>query len=218
MKAPMKTNARLRLFTFLLAGAVALPALAFEYPLSSTSIREAYFISRENQQKREKFFATYTKLLPMPRAGPHIAVIQLETPFVVVVERAAQAISNYHAQDAEQEFLDKPGVFCVRVRIELTEAYGWTVPSPPGTIRLRPDDFWREFKVRLIQKDEIPSQSVHGSPIYSLADESGSSQLIGAWMVHDYNAEKVKSALATVGVIPPEGEKVEVTFDLDELR
>jgi hypothetical protein len=145
-------------------------------------------------------------------------VIQLETPFVVVVERAAQAISNYHAQDAEQEFLDKPGVFRVRVRIELTEAYGWTAPSPPGTIRLRPDDFWREFKVRLIQKDEIPSQSVHGSPIYSLADESGSSQLIGAWMVHDYNAEKVKSALATVEVIPPEGEKVEVTFDLDELR
>jgi hypothetical protein len=218
MKAPMKTNARLRLFTFLLAGAVALPALAFEYPLSSTSIREAYFIGRENQQKREKFFATYTKLLPVPQAGPHIAVIQLETPFVVVVERAAQAISNYHAQDAEQEFLDKPGVFRVRLRIELTAAYGWTVPSPPGTIRLRPDDFWREFKVRLIQKDEIPSQSVRGSPIYTSIDEAGSSRLVGAQMELEYDAEKIASGRVTVAVIPPEGEKVEVTFDLDELR
>jgi len=214
----MKTNARLRLFTFLLAVAVALPALAFEYPLSSTSIREAYFIGRQDQQKREKFFATYTKLLPVPQSGPHIGVIQLETPFVVVVERTAQAISNYHAQDAEQEFTDKPGIFRVRIRIDLTASYGWTMPAPRGGIRLRPDDFWKDFKVRMLQDEEIPSQSVHGSPIYSLADESGSSQLIGAWIVLDYNAEKVKSALATVEVIPPEGEKVEVTFDLDELR
>ena len=214
----MKANARLKLFTFLLVGTVALPALAFEYPLSSTSIREAYFLGRASQQRREKFFSQYSKLLPPPKTGPQIALVQLETPFVVVIERAAQSVANYFAQDAEQEFTDKPGIFRVRIRIDLTASYGWTMPGSSGGIRLRPDDFWKDFKVRMLQDEEIPSQSVHGSPIYSLADESGSSQLIGAWMVLDYNAEKVKSALATVEVIPPEGEKVEATFDLDELR
>jgi hypothetical protein len=214
----MKANARLRLVTLLLAFALTFPALAFEYPLSSTTIRDAYFLGREDQQKREKFFAAYTKLLPVPQVGPHIAVIELETPFVVVVERAAQAISNYHAQDAEQEFLNKPGVFRVRLKINLTDSYGWTLPSPPGAIRLRPGDFWREFKVRLIQKDEIPSKSMQGSPIYASMDEAGSSRLVGAQMVLEYDAEKISSRPATVVVIPPEGDKVEVPFDLDELR
>jgi hypothetical protein len=214
----MKTSARLRIFIFLLTGVVAIPALAFEYPLSSTSIREAYFIGKEDQQKREKFFATYTKLPPVPQAGPHIAIVQLETPFVVVVERAAQAVSGYHAPDAEQEFMGKPAVVRARLQINLTDSYGWTVPSPPGTIRLRPDDFWRDCRVHLIQKDEIPPKSVRGNPIYASMHEAGSWRLVGAQMELEYDAENITSRPATVVVIPPEGEKVEVTFNLDQLR
>jgi len=214
----MNSGTRFRLGVLLLAAAIALPALAFEYPLSSTSIREAYFLGRADQDRREKFFRQYMRFLPDPGNGPQIALVELETPFVVVVERSAQSVANYYAQDAEQEFTDKPGIFRVRIRIDLTATYGWSMPGPHGSIRLRPDDFWKDFKVRLLQDEEIPPKSVRGEPIYSIGDEGGSSHLIGAWMVLDYNGDKVKSASATVEVIPPMGDTVDVDFPLDELR
>jgi len=215
---PRNSGPRFRFGALLLIAAVALPALAFEYPLSSTSIRDAYFLGRAGQQRREKFLSQYTRFLPAPATGPQVALVQLETPFVVIVDRSARSIANYYAQDAEKEFTDKPGIFRVRIRIDLTESYGWNMASTPGTIRLRPGDFWKEFKIKLIQGREISLKALHGDPIYTSSDDGGASYLSGAWIVADYDAEEVKDAAATVEVIPPEGEKVDVGFPLDELR
>jgi hypothetical protein len=210
----MKIQTHLGVLAVLTALAVALPALAYDYPLSPEAVREAYMLGKADSMKRAEFFAKYTQQFPLPKTGSHVASIQLETPFAVVVEHTTQAI-NYYAPDAAQEFSGKPGVFRVHVQIDLTESYGAFMPSMSGGRRLRPGDFWRDFKIRLIQGKEIHARSVHGAPLYTGGDAS---VLSGAEVDLEYDAAKVKSDNATVEVVTPDGQDVKATFDLGTLR
>jgi len=217
----MNSRAQWKLPVLLLAIALAglQPALAFEYPLSSDTIREAYFLGKSSAEKRAAFLAKYRRDLPAPATGPDISVVEIQTPFSVVVTRASSAISNYFAPDAEEEFLGKPGVFRVHVEIDLTASYGWQIVGKDGGIRSRPDDFWRDFKIQLTQKgEEIPSQRVDGQPIYDSGEDEGT-WLAGATVEIEYDPAKIDSATpATVDVFTPDGQDVQTTFDLAELR
>jgi hypothetical protein len=216
-EAAMKSYPRLVPSTFLLTLVVALPALAYEYPLSDSAIRDAYFLGKSSNAKLSELFEKYTKRPPVPNKGPHIASVILETPYVGVVEHSREML-NYSAPAAEKDFLGKPAVFRLRVQIDLTDSYGWQIPSPAGTIHMRPDDFWKDFTVRLVQKEEIPSKSLRGTPIYSFGGDGGASVLTGATIELTYDAEKIQSEDAKVEVLAPGGEEVEVTFDLAALR
>jgi hypothetical protein len=216
-EAAMKPTSRLGLSISLLTLAIALPALAYEYPLSDSAIRDAYFLGKSSSDKISELFDKYTQKPPVPKTGAHIASVVLETPYLGVVEHSREML-NYSAPAAEKDFLGKPAIFRLRVQIDLTDSYGWQIPSPPGTIHMRPDDFWKDFAVRLVQKEEIPSKSLRGSPIYSSGGEGSPSVLTGALIELTYDAEKIKSEDAKVEVLTPTGEEVEVTFDLATLR
>ena len=54
------------------------------------------FLARPIARKELNFFANYTQHPPLPETGPYVSMIQLETPFAVIVERTAQAL-NYNA-------------------------------------------------------------------------------------------------------------------------
>ena len=112
--------------------------------------------------------------------------------------------------------MGKPGFFRVHVEIDFTDSYGAQLPSVTGGVRFRPDDFWRDFKVQLIQGKEIHTRTVHGTPIYD--DGASISGLIGAKVDLEYDAAKVKSDDATVEVVTPDGQDVKATFDLGTLR
>ena len=197
---------------------IARRAAAHEYPLSSTAIREAYFLGKESDAKRDEFFANYTQRSPMPKAGPHVSRIRLETPYAVVVERtASQALANYVAGDAEEEFLGKPAVFRLRVRIDLTSTYPAQSATEAG-LRSRHEDFWRDFRIRLRQHAEIAPTNVRGQPIYSIGSELGGSMLLGAEVELEYDASKIQSAPATVEVDTPDGQHVRAEFNLAKLR
>jgi hypothetical protein len=217
METAMRFDARFGLLIFLVTPAIAIPALAYDYPLSDSAIRDAYFLGKSSDDKISEMFEKYTQRPPAPERGAHIASVVLETPYVRVVEHSRKML-NYSAPAAEEDFLGKPGMFLLRVQIDLTDSYGWQIPSPAGTIRLRPDDFWKDFTVRLIQKEEIPSKSLRGNPIYSSGGEGASSVLIGAMVELTYDAEKIKSDDAKVEVCGPDGQKVEAVFDLAALR
>jgi len=212
----MKT--RTRVTTFLLLGTIAvaivLPAGAYDYPLSPEAVREAYMLGKADGAKRADFFARYTHHLPLPATGPHIAIVQLETPFAVVVDHTTQAL-NYYAPDAAEEFAGKPGIFRVHVEIDLTESYGALRSSTDGVAHLRSPDFWQDFKIRLMQGKEIHARTVHGSPIYLAGDGT---VLSGADVDLEYDAAKIKSDAATVEVIAPDGQNVKARFDLATLR
>ncbi len=211
----MKTKAHFGSFACLIALVIALPALAYDYPLSSEAVREAYMLGKADSAKRVDFFAKYTQRLPLPKTGPHVAMIQLETPFAVVVEHTAQAF-NYYAPDAAEEFAGKPALLRVRVEIYFTDSYNAHLPSITGGVRLRSSDFWHDFKIRLIQDKEIHAQTIHGSPIYSSSNSA--SVLRGAAIDLEYDAAKIKSDDATVDVVKPDGQEVKATFDLGTLR
>jgi hypothetical protein len=71
----------------LLAVAIVLPAFAYEYPLSSTSLRDAYMLGNRKDEHTVEFLAQYQRELPMPETGPHVATISVKTPYAKVVGR-----------------------------------------------------------------------------------------------------------------------------------
>jgi len=119
----MKPNARPAATITLIIFAIAFPALAFEYPLSSTSIREAYFQGAHADAKLDEFLQRYTANPPMPKTGQfHISMIRMQTPYEQVVERVMQNF-NYDEQSAQRDFTEKPVAFRVRVEIHTTPSY-----------------------------------------------------------------------------------------------
>jgi hypothetical protein len=191
---------------------------AYEQHLSPTAVREAYFLGQDNDDRTTEFFAKYVHQLPVPKTGPQIAEIEVVTPYAYVVKRARQAPLGYTAQQAEKDFLDHPAKFFVRVRINLTPSYPALIPERSGgtaVVKSRGPDFWRDFKVRVIQEGrEIPPRSVSGSPIYEL--DGG--QLTGAEIQLKFDAAQIASEAVRITVVPPEGERVETEFDLTKLK
>ncbi|HEX4004409.1 MAG TPA: hypothetical protein VHX36_17275 [Candidatus Acidoferrales bacterium] len=193
------------------------PAFGLRYPLSSRDIREAYFLGKGSPEKRLAFLAKYRRDFPTPAAGPHVSTIEIVTPYSYVVNHAWRTF-NYLAPDAEEEFLGKPALFRIRVRIDLTASYGAQIPSKDGGFRARPDDFGKDFKVRFTQKDEIHPQTSIAQPIYQAGDDGGS-WLVGNTIRLEYDPTDVDASMpARVEVITPDGQDVQTTFDLAELR
>jgi hypothetical protein len=202
----MKASSRLGLTILLIAATAAQPLAAFDYPLSSKAIREAYFLGAGDAGKRAEFFGKYTKRFPVPKTGPYLAMIEFETPYVVIAERVSQNVSNYFAQDAEQEFLGKPAICRLRVQIYFRGSYSWPITRPRT-----------DYTIRLKQHGrEISRKTSSSEPLYSSGDFP---VLIGIEMDLEYDAEKIESAApATVEVLSPDGQEIRETFDLAKLR
>ncbi len=200
--------------------ALTVSAAAYEFPVSDYSIREAYFLGNRKDQKADKFLSQYVKRLPLPKFGPHIAEIELRTPYQQIVLRARKAPDGYSSQLAREDFRRSPETIIVRVLILLTPTYPAHAPiqavqSEPTV--LRAEDFWREFRLRLYQKSEIQPGKVSGRPIYSSSD-SGPSGLVGAEVEMEFRASDLVEAPARVVVITPTKQRIEAEFDLTMLR
>lgn len=191
---------------------------ALDYPLSSTAIRDAYFIGTRNDDQTADFLSRYTRRFNMPKSGPYVQEIGLDTPFTQII-RHTQAAFNYHAPDAVQEFQGKPLTLCVHVDISLTPSYSPIPEMTAGALYQWVPAFWTDFKVRLIQDKEIPSRNVRGGPVYAYPyPDEGIPYVTGARIELDYDSTKIDSAPLTVEVLTPDGQKVEAPFDLSRLR
>jgi hypothetical protein len=206
------------------AGALllALPVLAYQYPLSTNDIRDAYFMGARNDEFTAAFFADYSKHLPAPQSGPDVDQISIDTPYTQIVRRSMGAV-NYNSVEAVEEFDGKPMIFRVFVRFYFTDTYNPApLPHADGIslIPLAYPDFWDDFKVRLIQDKEIRPKSVRGAPIYPiLTDVDGPPPLpIGGTIELEYDPAKIDTADATVEVITPDGQDIQVPFPLSQLR
>ncbi len=195
----------------------AITALAFAYPLSSTAIRDAYFLGNRNDEQTADYLSKYAHHFPMPKSGPYVQEISVDTPFTQVV-RHSQAAWNYHAPSAVEEFQDKPLPLRVHVDIVLTPSYS-PIPETAGTNLYQwVPDFWNDFKVQFIQdKKEIPARNRRGGPIYAYAD-FGVPYITGAGIELEYDPEKIESEPVDIDVLTPDGQKIETTLDLGRLR
>jgi hypothetical protein len=224
--ATVATSARhrvalsLALASFLLCQSL----FAIQTPLSETAVREAYFLGQRHDQSVSDFFAKYAKALPAPRFGPDIAVIRLLTPYAQVVSLSANHTGNYSAQQAEREHNPDSETVLILVDIYFTDSYGpfLIVPnsSRSGTaadLTPRPSDFWHDFDVSVTSEAHtIHPKNTSGQPIYSCSE--GGCTLVGATITLTFVASKFPSDSVTVNVAPPEGDDVNVDFDLTSFR
>jgi hypothetical protein len=212
----MKPSSPFRIFAFIVILGMALPALAFDYPLSSTSIRDAYFFGKRHTSVTTAPFKQYTHFLPAGQSAARVQAISLETPFVQVAERSGAAF-NYYAQDAAQEFTDQDLPFRVLVTVDLSGAYPQSKSSRPNFLGFPLPDFCRAFDVQLVQSKPIPEKSRRVYLLYS-DGATGFNGITGAVLELDYDAEAIDSTDTTIKVATPDGQQVETTFDLTQLR
>jgi hypothetical protein len=202
----MKTILRSALSLLLVGVAVAPPVSALDYPLSSSAIREAYFLGSGDPDKRAQFFDKYAKHYPIAKSAQYIGSVRFETPYYVIAEYVSQvsAYGSYHAPDAEQQFLGKPEI--CRVRIEIF--YGNS--NLPGA-RIQTN-----YTIQLQQHDKkIPFTQTWTEGMLS-ADDDGP---VGMFVTAEYNADDIDSAApATVEILSPDGTTLSEDFDLDSLR
>ena len=198
---------------------------AMDSPLSEEAVRDAYFLGQHHDQSFADFLNKYSKFLPMPKTGPYIASISFLTPFALLAQESNQRIQNYSAQQAEQDHRSQDEIVRIVIRIQLTETYRALIPTPTGSksdspigFAKRPDDFWKDFEVQVVDKDKtlVPLSS-SGDPFYS-CDNDGGCILSGATLQFESPAKAFKSEAPTVQVTPPEGDPVSVPFDLSRLR
>jgi hypothetical protein len=207
----MKKNARFRLFAPLLILAIALPALAYECPLTSDAIREAYFLGTGPKSKEAGFYDPYARRLTIPKTAPPTSFVTIDTPYLQVAEHSRDA-TNYSSQDAVKDFFDKPAVFRVFVDIYFSPARPKSGAS--GTSGLSDD-----VEVKLIQHGkEIASQSSDSWQLTSFRDASTSVESVGEHVQLEYPAEKIDSSRLKIQITTPDGQHAETTFDLAKLN
>jgi len=218
MKPAARSGLGILLGTFVLVSLIALPALALQYPLSSSDIRNAYLLGYAKDLNTTNFFAPYVRELPMPETGPHVARITLKTPYGQLVE-LGQSVFNADVQGAEEEYANRKLPLLVQVGVDLTPTYPdpdtWNSTAPGFPV----PDFQRDFPVQLVQGDKkIGEQSVQVYLLYS-EGEFNISVISGAIIEYRYDPEKIDpDDEVTIVVNTPDDQDVETTFDLGHLR
>jgi hypothetical protein len=198
---------------------------AFDTPLSDEAIREAYFLGQRHDESLTHFLDKYTKHLPPPKTGPHIASITLFTPFALLIQLSSLHSPGYNAQQAVLDHRGQQESVQIIVQILLTDSYPAYIPrqtgSPSGSSTgfvLRPYDFWKDFDVHVFSENkEIISFASSGDPNY-ICEDTGPCTITGATIQLEYLAKSFASDSATVQITPPEGDPVSVDFDLISLR
>jgi hypothetical protein len=197
---------------------------AFDTPLSDTAVREAYFLGQRHDDSLPKLLDKYVLYLQPPKTGPYIQSVSFFTPYVLAALNCSQQVSIYSAQQAQLDHLKNPEVVRVTAQISLTDSYGPYIAAPTGPdphslkgISMRPSDFWRDFRVRVFQKDQMVIPAAANGEAHYQCNEGGCI-LSGATLNFEYPAAAFTEASATVQIDSPEGDPVVVDFDLTAFR
>lgn len=206
----MRQNSALAATAVLILIAAASAWAAEGWDLTSSEVREAYFLGqRRGDERLEKFFKTYVKRLPAPASGPHVAVIELSTPYHQVVKRSWRAVTGYSSQQAARDYKADPDRVLVNVTVNLL---------PGDVAALRDVGFWQNFDARLVQHGQaIFPRRLDGELIY-LNDGSGFGQVIGFELRAEFNTQQVARAPVSVEVITHDQQTVTAQFDLARLK
>jgi hypothetical protein len=198
----------------LLISLIAASAAAYEHPLDSSAIRNAYFLGSSNSES-VNFLSKYKETLPPPKTGPHIAEMEVRTPFAQVVVSSREHSVGYSAQQAEQDYKKDPDTLQLRIQIRFT-----TSPLPPPACQgvdrmISVGVCFHDFEFHFSQSKDLQPIRSYGVPIYSGRD---SSVLAGGDVWFTFRAAEVTSAPLRVTVSTPDGHEVSATLDLAPLR
>jgi hypothetical protein len=195
--------------------------------LTEAEVHEAFTLGQRNDATTASFLAPYIKELATEGAsGPHIAEVEILTPFAQIVDESRQNMMNgYTEQQAERDYHQRGDIVEVRVVLMLPAAYPKQDDNQaPGAnanknTALRPENFWQNFQFMVKQHGKtIPSRSIHNQPIYSTATKDAPAVLDGATVLLEYDAKDIGSELTEVDVVTPDAKTISATFDLKKVR
>jgi hypothetical protein len=204
---------------------------AYEAPLTPAALHEAYVLGQRNDQVTATFLIPYLKQITEGSRAPHIAEIEILTPFAQVVDLSRSFTSGgYPEEQAVREYHQRGDTVVVRIVLMLPAAFPKPEPtadqpsiapqqSPPPNTALRPENFWQNFRFETKQHDKtIATRSVHNKPIYSTPTKDTPAVLDGATVWLEYDAKDVASEETVVEATTPDSKKINLTFDLKRLR
>jgi hypothetical protein len=223
-------RSRLRLGGLLwFAGTVSWSASlrAYEVPLSPAAVHDAWTLGQRNDPATAEFLSPYSKQVTEgAQQVPHVAEIEVLTPFALVLDQSRQNLSGYSEQQALQAYKQRGDTVIVRIRLMLPGAYPQAERSPRAppaaagqNAALRPENFWQSFQFVVKQHGRvIDARSVHNKPVYSSATKASSATLDGQTVWLEFDAKAVASEEIVVEVTTPDAKTVGVGFDLKKLR
>jgi hypothetical protein len=184
----------------LLSFALAIPACAYDVPLTESSIRDAYFLGMRTDGLNFDLVAQYARLVPDLKQGNCTSDIRIETPFLQVAKHARE-VPNYSAQEAVKEFSGKSTPF----RIHLDVCY--ELHAPPNAIKV---------KIFQQKKELIPFS--FESTLYSEATDFGYLPPNGEQIELEFGPSRIESSTLTILIDTPNGQHVSTDFDLQSVR
>ena len=203
---------------------------AYDAPLDKQKIHEAYVLGQRNDKTTGDFLAHYAAQITEPQNGPHIAQIELLTPYAQIVDLCRRkAADGYSEAQANTDYDLHGQTIRVNIMITLPAAYPQTDDSPnpatpppaTGTEKkaMTPENFWQNFQFHLKQNGKaIASSSISSQPIHSTATSNAPSVLDGENVWLEFDVKDVASEPVTVEVLTPEGKTIKAPFDLKTLR
>lgn len=202
------------------------PAGAYEWPLDTRAIHEAWELGQKNDQETGNFLAQYLKKISGRESSPYTAEIEILTPYAQVVDQSREKTTNYSEAQAELDYRHRGNTILVNLVIMLPGAYPTTgkdsrITNPPkeNSHALRPENFWQSFQFNVKQSGKIiPSRSIRKKSINSSATKGAPAALDGANVSLEFNAKDVSSGETVVEVVTPEAKTLRASFDLKTLR
>jgi hypothetical protein len=217
-------------FAFLLCITNGASSAAYEVPLTPAALHEAYILGQRNDEATANFLNPYVKQHNDDSQAPHIAEIEILTPFAQVVDLSRRLTSGYTEEQAVRDYHQRGDTVVVRILLMLPAAYPkpdtpltQTPPPPPQppapSTTLEPENFWQNFRFETKQHGKtIPTRFIRNKPIYSTPTKDTPGVLDGATVWLEYDAKDVASDETVVEVTTPDSKTINATFDLKKLR
>jgi len=123
----MTCDARLRIARLLLAILLCIAnsgvSIAYDVPLTPAALHEAFILGQRNDAATAAFLNPYVKQITENSQEPHIAEIQILTPFAQVVDLSRRFTSGYSEEQAAREYHQRGDIVVVRIVLMLPAAY-----------------------------------------------------------------------------------------------
>ena len=185
--------------------AMAPIALGYEYPLSSSAVRDACLLGTSSNAEPDKTLAEYTHVLPGLKVEMFSTTVGIDTPYTQIAQYCRQKL-NYAVQDAEKEFGDRPMQFRIHMEIYF---------NPSRTTA----DNLHDLTIKLGQDDkEIAPLLVGSEPIVAPHNDNDYVESIGERVDFVIKAGKISSSDLHVEINTSDGHQAETTFDLARLK
>jgi hypothetical protein len=176
-------------------------ACGYDFPLSESAIRDAYFLGSKGLGQGRAFLGEYTQAVNGLKAGACTSAVSVETPFAHVAIHASKTL-NYSAQDAVKEFLGKPAVF--RMHLDVCYLEGATENAIKVTVQQN--------------KKSVHWTSENRSAYYPPSDETTQVSNNGERIDLEFPANRIDASELTIRIDTPDDQHAETVFALESLR